>query len=322
MWKKGFGTFTAIISILGAYMNRKVIVFSLLCLIWGSTWLFIKLGLQDLPPISFAGIRFFIATLVLLSIIRIRKIPLPKKRQDWLLIVWTGFLSFTVNYGLVFWGEQRTSSGLPAILQATIPLFALFFAHYYLPNERFTWRNVSGVLLGIAGVAVIFSNQITGEVSAVFAGSIAIVIGSFCVAYSNILIKARARNINPVVLSGGQMACGFIPLLIFGWASEGSPFGFHWTGQAIVSLLYLTFIGSCVAFLLFYWLLKQIEATKAMLLSLVTPVIAVLLGLWWLHEEVTWNIIVGAGCIMLGITLNIYRSVRAPKAVLQTEAAE
>jgi drug/metabolite transporter (DMT)-like permease len=131
---------------------------------------------------------------------------------------------------------------------------------------------------------VIVSNQFTEEGGTVFAGSVAIVVGAFCVAYSNILIKARGSHFNPVVLSAGQMACGFMPLLIIGWATEGSPFRFHWTGQAIFALCYLAVVGSCCAFLLFYWLLARMEATKTMLISLVTPVIAVLLGLWWLNE--------------------------------------
>src|SRR5690349_11197977 len=131
-------------------MNRKAVVFSLLCLIWGSTWLFIKLGLRDLPPISFAGIRFLIASLVLVSIVRFRKIELPRSREDWLLILGTGILTFTLNYGLVFWGEQRTSSGLASILHTIIPLFGLVLAHYYLPSEKFSLAKFGCILLGIA----------------------------------------------------------------------------------------------------------------------------------------------------------------------------
>ena len=101
-------------------MGAPIIVWFVLCLIWGSTWLFIKLGLQDLPPFTFAGIRFVIASAMLLSLIAVRRAPLPRERRDWGLIAATGVLSFTVNYGLLFWGEQHVSSGLAALLQATI----------------------------------------------------------------------------------------------------------------------------------------------------------------------------------------------------------
>src|SRR5205085_1714640 len=110
-------------------MARPLLVWLILCGIWGSTWLFIKLGLQDLPPVSFAGIRFCIASLILIAIIIVRRLPIPRKVSDWRIIGLTGFLSFSINYGLLFWGESHVSSGLAAVLQATIPLFGLVIAH-------------------------------------------------------------------------------------------------------------------------------------------------------------------------------------------------
>jgi drug/metabolite transporter (DMT)-like permease len=302
-------------------MNRKALIFYFLCIIWGSTWLFIKLGLRDLPPISFAGIRFLIASIVLVSIVKVRKIELPRASGDWLLIFFTGILTFSLNYGLVFWGEQRTSSGLASILHAIIPLFGLVLAHYYIPEERFSWAKAGCVLLGIAGVGIIFSNQLSSEGSSVLIGSIALVTGAFSISYSSVLIKARSRHIDPVVLAAGQMTFGFVPLLVIGWAVEGSPFTFHWTGQAVVSLLYLAIVGSCCAFLMYYWLLRRMQVTTTMLISLVTPAVAVLLGLWYLAEPITWQIIVGALCIMIGISINIYRS-RASKEEIQPEPVE
>ena len=294
-------------------MNAPIVVWLVLCLIWGSTWLFIKLGLEDLPPISFAGIRFVIAAAILSCVVIIRRIQWPRARRDWLLILVTGLLAFALNYGLLFWGEERTSSGLAAILQTIIPVFGLVIAHYHLPNERITWAKLGGVLLGIAGVALIFSDQLHGEGPQALAGSAAIVIGAFCVAYSNVLVKARGGALDPAVLAAGQMACGFVPLLIVGYWREGSPLKFHWTTLAVVSLFYLALVGSCVAFLLFYWLVRHMDVTKTMLISLVTPIIAVSLGMVWLHERLTWRIAVGALGIMAGIGLNVYRRLLASR---------
>ncbi|HEX8179265.1 MAG TPA: EamA family transporter [Pyrinomonadaceae bacterium] len=295
-------------------MKRPVLVWLVLCLIWGSTWLFIKLGLEDLPPISFAAIRFVLAAAVLVGVVVVRRIPLPRTRRDWLLICITGLLAFTINYGTVFWGEQRISSGLAAILQTTIPVFGLVIAHYHLPAERITWAKLCGVLLGMAGVALIFADQLHGEGRGALAGSVAIVVGAFCAAYANVLVKARGGHLDPAVLAAGQMLCGLVPLLVLGRWLEGSPFGFHWTARALGSLLYLTLVGSCAAFLLYYWLVRNMDVTKTMLISLVTPVIAVLLGLWWLDEHVTWRIIAGGLAIMAGIGLNVWRR-RAQVAV-------
>src|SRR5215213_1575847 len=146
----------------GDLMSASVaIVFLILSAIWGSTWLFIKLGLEDLPPLTFAGVRFVIAAAVLYAFLLSRRVPLPRARRDWGLMAVTGLLAFTLNYGLLFWGEQYVSSGLAAVLQATIPAFGLVIAHRYLPGERITPVKVVGVLLGITGVGIIFSNQMS-----------------------------------------------------------------------------------------------------------------------------------------------------------------
>jgi len=209
------------------YSKLPLIVWLILAMIWGSTWLFIKLGLEDLPPFTFAGIRFVIAALILLIVIAIRKRPLPRAVGDWVLIAGTGILAFTINYGLLFWGEQRTSSGLAAILQTIIPVFGLVLAHLHLPEERITWPKLIGVVLGIAGVALIFSNQRETGGRAAFQGSLAIVVGAFGAAYSNVLIKSRGGRLDYAVLAAGQMIFGLIPLLIVGIVFEGNPLKLH-----------------------------------------------------------------------------------------------
>jgi drug/metabolite transporter (DMT)-like permease len=289
-------------------MSTPVVVWLLLSLIWGSTWLFIKLGLQDLPPFTFAGVRFVVAACVLIAVIAVRRVPLPRARRDWALIGLTGVMAFSVNYGLLFWGEHRTSSGLAAILQTIIPAFGLVIAHYYLPDERITPGKVCGIALGIAGVALIFSDQAQVEDGkSALAGSAAIVVGAFCVAYSNVLVKARARHIEPAALAAGQMICGLVPLLLVGVAFEGNPFAFRWTPMAVVSLLYLALVGSAVAFLMFYWLVRNMDVTKTMLIPLVTPPIAVFLGWLVLDEGLTWRTAAGALGIMSGIALIVTR---------------
>src|SRR5688572_20747492 len=166
---------------------KSRLVWLLLCCIWGSTWLFIKLGLEDLPPLTFAGIRFLIASAILFAIVAARGLALPRRRSDWFLLAVTGILAFSLNYGLLFWGEQYISSGLAALLQATIPAFGLVIAHFYLPGERMTRAKIAGVVLGVCGVGVVFSNQLAVAGGRAFAGSVAMVFSSFFVAYSNVL---------------------------------------------------------------------------------------------------------------------------------------
>ena len=292
------------------------LVWLVLCGIWGSTWLFIKLGLEDLPPITFAGIRFVIACAILFLIIRIRDIALPRARSDWILLAVTGILAFGLNYGLIFWGEQYISSGLAALLQATIPAFGLVFAHFHLPGERLSWSKIGGVVLGVCGVALVFSNQLAVAGRQAVAGCVAMIFSSIFVAYSNVLVKAYGKNLNPAIMAAGQMFFGLLLLLAVGLPLEGNPFRFHWTPMAVIALLYLAVVGSVIAFLLYYWLVLNMDVTKSMLIALVTPVVAVLLGMLVLDEEFGWRTLAGGAMIMLGIAFivlrrNRYQSVEA-----------
>ena len=283
------------------------IVWLVLCGIWGSTWLFIKLGLEDLPPITFAAIRFILAAIILSAIILARGVRWPRSRHDWILIAVVGVLQFSLNYGLVFWGEQHIPSGLAAVLQSTFPAFGLVIAHFYLPQERITTLKVMGVLMGIIGVTIIFSDQLTVAGHMALLGSIALVLSAFFGSYGNVLVKKYSQKIDPLVLAAGQMGFGLVPLLILGLATEGSPFRFHWTWMAAISLAYLVVVGSVVAFGLYYWLVRNMPVTKTMLIALVTPVVAVVLGLIVLHERLNWRLFAGAACIISGLGLIVFQ---------------
>src|SRR3954465_4333530 len=132
-----------------------IAAFVALCIVWSSTWLAIKFGLRDLPPISFAGVRFVVAVVALFAVSIGRVSLLPANRGDFVALAVTGLLMFTVNYGLLFWGELHVSSGLAAVLQATIPISGMIFAHWMLPDEPLRPRKVLGALLALSGVAVI-----------------------------------------------------------------------------------------------------------------------------------------------------------------------
>jgi len=286
------------------------LVWLVLCGIWGSTWLFIKLGLADLPPFTFASIRFIIASAIVFSIIRIRGIALPRARSDWLLLAVTGILSFGFNYGLVFWGEQYITSGLAALLQATTPAFGLVFAHFNLPGERLSWTKIGGVVLGVFGVAVVFSNQLAVAGRQALAGCVALLLSSIFVAYSNVLVKKHGKKLNPAIMTAGQMLFGLLLLLAASITLEGNPLHYHWTAMAVISLLYLAIVGSVIAFLFYYWLILNMDVTKSMLIALVTPVVAVILGMIVLNEEFGWRTLAGGAMIMLGIAFIVVRKNR------------
>jgi drug/metabolite transporter (DMT)-like permease len=286
---------------------RKIIVWLILCLIWGSTWIFIKIGLADLPPISFASARFVLSAAVVLAIILVQKIPLPRSTSEWRLLALTGFLQFALNYSSVFWAEQYITSGLAAVLQATITLFGLVLAWIFLPAERITRQKIIAVVLGILGVAVIFIDQLKVENWMAFLGCVAIVFGSYCAAQASILVKAKAGGIHPASLLFGQMACGLPFILTYSFSVEGNPATFQWSFVAVGSVLYLSLVGTIAAFWLYYWLLSRIESTKAMMISLVTPLLAVVIGAVTVGETLPPQTFAGGLMIIGSIGLIVFR---------------
>src|SRR6478752_4446194 len=126
-----------------------------LCIVWSSTWLAIKIGLRDLPPISFVAIRFLIAIIVLVAVSVGRTHLLPRRRNDYIVLAGTGVLMFAVNYTLLFWAELHVSSGLAAVLQASIPIFGMGFAHWMLPDEPLRVPKLAGAIIALGGVTVI-----------------------------------------------------------------------------------------------------------------------------------------------------------------------
>src|SRR2546421_11385775 len=209
-----------------------IAAFVALCLIWSSTWLAIKFGLRDLPPVSFVAIRFIIAVAVLLAISIGRVRLLPQGRGDFKLLAWTGGLMFCLNYALLFWAELYVSSGLSAVLQATIPIFGMVFAHFIIPSEPLRAPRIAGAVLAIGGVALICWGLLDFGLLLACSGGVGIVFGAAGAAFSNVLLKARAIRLAPAMVAAWQMIFGLVPLLVTGFLVEGNPLHFHWTGRA------------------------------------------------------------------------------------------
>jgi drug/metabolite transporter (DMT)-like permease len=277
----------------------KVVVWLLLAVIWGTTWIFIKIGLDGLPPMTFAASRFILAVIILLPIVVIRRFPIPRTRSQLGLLALTGFLQFSLNYSAVFWSEQYIASGLAAVLQATITVFGLVLAWIFLPDERITGRKVFAVVLGVAGVGVIFIDQLRIESWLAFMGCLAVVGGSYAAAQASILIKAKGHGLHPASMLLVQMICGLPAVIAYSVIVEGNPLRHEWSWTSVICILYLTVLGTIAAFWLYYWLLKRVESTKAMMISLVTPLLAVVIGAITIGETLPPQTFVG-GLMIVG----------------------
>jgi drug/metabolite transporter (DMT)-like permease len=287
-----------------------------LCIVWSSTWLAIKIGLRDLPPISFVAIRFLIAIIVLVAVSIGRSRLAPLRRNDYAVLAITGILMFAVNYTLLFWAELYVSSGLAAVLQATIPIFGMIVAHWMLPDEPLRLQKLAGAIIALGGVTLICGRLLGFNGPLAFWGGVGVVIGAASAAFANVLVKARSIQLAPAMLAAWQMIFGTTPLLILGFAIDGNPARFHWTTTAIFCLFYLAIIGSALTFLLLYWLLPRLTIAQLQSISLITPPGAVMLG--WLMGRETFPIssLLGAGLVLTGVWM-IFRKGEVREPVIQ-----
>src|SRR5467141_1368472 len=293
-----------------------VLAWLTLCVVWSSTWLAIKIGLRDLPPISFVAIRFLIAIVVLLAVSIGRSRLLPLRRNDYAVLAVTGVLMFAVNYTLLFWAELHVSSGLAAVLQASIPIFGMMFAHWMLPDEPLRLPKLAGAIIALGGVTVICARLLGFNGPLAFWGGVGVVVGAASAAFANVLVKARSMQLAPAMLAAWQMIFGTAPLLLLGLAVDGNPVRFHWTVSSVFCVLYLAVIGSALTFLLLYWLLPRLTVARLQAISLITPPGAVALG-WAIGGETfsLWSLLVA--CFVLAGVWMIFRRAEASERVSQ-----
>ena len=282
----------------------------LVCVIWSTVWLFIKLGVSDVPPFAFAAARLLLALAILLPIAFVRR---PRQRltaKDQRLIAVTGTMLFTANYALLYWGAQYVSSGLMAVLQAITPACALVVSRWLLPDERMTATKGVGLTLGLLGVAVIFADELklSGGTSA--AACVAVAASAFIVAWAYVLVRARGRHLPRTVVMTGQIAAGAGPLLLLSIVTEGNPLAMHWTPIAIAAVLYLALAGSLLAFWLNYWLMARIGPTRMLFTSVLEPLLAVLLGGMVLNERLSSRVALGGALVLVSVALVMRRDKR------------
>ena len=209
---------------------------------------------------------------------------------------------------------------MAAVIQASIPIFGMIFAHWMLPDEPLRWQRLLGALVAMAGVGLICARLLNFNGWLAFLGGVAIAIGAASAAFSNVLLKAKKIQLAPSMLAAWQMIFGTVPLLLLGLTIDGSPLRFHWTGRAVLCLLYLAVIGSSFTFLLLYWLLPRMSVTRLQTIALITPPGAIALGWAFGGERLSAWSLLGATFVLLGVWM-IFRRINEPEQAL-VEAPE
>jgi len=280
--------------------TRVVAGLCVVSFVWGSTWLAIKIGLQSVPPFFAAGVRFVIASAVLYAILRLRNIVVPWSADARRLYLTLIFLSYSIPFGIVYWGQQYIPSGLSSILFAAYPLWVALFSHLLLANERANVFKIIGIVLGFSGIYIIFSGDIHWSQEYGFLGMCAVLLSATMQGISVVLTKKYGQPISPFAMNHVGMLGGAVLLLLAAMILE--PIGSAvWDGAAIGSILYLSLVGSVIVFVTYHWLLKRVQAVYLSLTSFINPIIAVILGAIILDEALSPRVFLGAGLVLGGI---------------------
>lgn len=282
-----------------------VALFAVLCLIWGSTWLVIKVGYGGLGPFNVAALRFLIAGALFVGLMPLVGARPPRGRTEWLLVVWVGLLLFAGDYGLIYWGEQSLASGLTAILFATLPLITLAAAHVYLPGERLTARKATGAILAFLGVVALFAERVQVDSRAILPMA-AIIAAAACAAVANVATKRHGAALHPAALNAGAMLVGAAVLVVWSLAG-GEGFRLPADRSTWLAIGYLSVVGSVIAFLIYFSLMKTWSASSLSFVGIFMPAIALGLGAAVLDEPLTRWTIVGAALILVGVALALTR---------------
>ncbi len=275
----------------------------LLSAIWGTTWAAIRIGLKGIPPFLGVSLRFAIAAVALFALARFAGVRFGTGRRERTLWVVNGILSFCISYGVVYWSEQWVPSGLASVLFATFPLFVAVLAHFALPEESLGSAAAAGILIGLGGVALIFSEDF-GKLGGpgVAAASVVMLISPLVSAVASVSVKKWGQGIHHLSLTAAPMGLAGIVMGALYLAMERDR-DVTWTHESVGALLYLAIVGSALTFSLYYWLLAHLPATRVSLVAYLTPVVAVTVGAVFLDEPYTLRTLVGSALVVGGVAL-------------------
>ncbi len=293
--------------------------FWLVGLIWGSSFMLIRVGVKEFQPAEVVLIRTFIAAVGLGLVILLRRIPLPTGWRMWRGLVIIGLGNVVAPFLLISWSELSITSGLAAVLQATAALFTLVVAHFMFADERMTPQKIVGLLVGFVGVVVLFGGEIGGENS--LAGMLGMVAASFCYAtftsYSRRVIQG---NVAPIVVAWATMVVAVIATAPLVFLAEGGLTPLNTvTADTLWAMLVLGLLNTFVAYLFYYFVVRELGASRASMVTYIVPVVGLVLGAAFLQEPVGEALLLGGCLIFTGIGLV---NIRRRKNVLLSRPVE
>src|SRR5271154_1842263 len=303
---------------------KTLLAFAIIYFVWGSTFLAIRVGVREVPPLILAAIRFSIAGLVLYGWMLARGERSPTARE-WRSASLLGIVIFVFDYGLLFWSEQRVPSGVAAVMLATIPAFMALSEIIFLRTQRLTIRLVLALLIGIGGVAVLMSSSLNlGGAPIDKIGAVALIFASISWSIASVMTRKLTLPDSKVMSAGAQMLSGGI-LLALTAAAFGEFRHFHPSAvsrNVWLSLLYLIVAGSIIGFTAYVWLIHHESPTKVGTYAYVNPIVAVLVGYFLGGEALTARTVLGTFLVLISVIVITTMPAKKPvESVLAEDAA-
>ncbi len=297
--------------------------FGVLGLIWGSSFLLIKIGVGVFTPLQLVALRVSLAAIAMLITLRLTGQHFPADRRSRLGLIVVGLVNTAIPFFLITWGEQSIPSGLATVLNATTPLFSLAIAHFALTDERITPLKVLGLVSGFGGIVVLASRSLGEEgLGGSLTGQLAVLAASACYATATVYVRRYLRHLKPMVVASGALltaTCIMVPASLL---VDGLPAPAGLTAGPVVAILILGLLNTYIAYLIYYWLLDRWGATRTTLVTYLMPPVGLALGAIFLSEVVDARLILGAALIVAGVALVNLRFERKQALAVAVPAGE
>lgn len=276
-----------------------------LSIVWGTSFLWIKIALAEISPAMLASWRTWfggLGLLVVLLLVPAARLPWPRLRQVLPTFALIGLLNVTLPFLLISWAEQYIESGLAAILNGTVPLFSLLIAPYFIPAEKMTFARLAGLLVGFFGILILSLPQVSQGFNQNLLAQIAMLLAALSYAVATIYTRLKAHGLPPQMQAFLQVFMGWLLLTLFTLGFD-RPLVLPALPLTWFALLWLGLLGSCLAYLLYFSLLGSVGPTRTVLVTYVLPLVGVALGVLFLNERPTWQSLAGGLLIISGVWL-------------------
>ena len=278
--------------------------------------MWIKIGLQEISPTTLVALRVLFGFLFCAVIIFTKRIKWPKNFKSWMPLLILGITNFAIPFFLISWGEQSVDSSVASILDATVPLFTIVIAHFLLKDDKMTLLKTSGLIIGFIGVIVLLSKDI-GNSTGSFLGQAAVVLASLFYAGSSIYIRRTTQDTPGFIRSGVPLLSASIIMWPVVYLTE-NPVVFPTLEISWIAILFLGIIGSGVAFVLAFYLIHEIGPTKTTMVTYLFPLGGIILGVVFLNEQLTWQLLAGGSLIVASL---IVANWQTTKSFVKTDIA-